>query len=123
TLGRPASAAPGSASAPGLLNGNVRLLRPPGNAGFAGAADEDGEPGDHRGRSAPGGAAVLPEQGPLRRPGRLRPASEPRTGRPRPHGRGVLRPALSRPGSGADPVPGPQPGPVPGRGPVPDPAP
>ena len=40
--------------------------------------------------------AVLPQQAALRRPGRLRPAPEPRAGPPRPRGRGLLRPALPR---------------------------
>ena len=40
--------------------------------------------------------AVLSEQDPLRRPGSLRPSSQPRAGRTRPRRRGVLRPALPR---------------------------
>src|ERR1700733_3019803 len=50
------------------------------------------------GSPAPDRAALLSQQAVLRRPGGLRPPSEPGARRARAPGRGVLRPAVSRAG-------------------------
>src|SRR5580692_11315979 len=74
-------------------------------------ASGSGRPGTtargYPGPPAPDRVALLSQQAALRRPGCLRPSSEPGTRRARASGRGVLRPAVSRarPRSAADPDP------------------
>ena len=68
-------------------------------------------------------AAVLPQQAPLRRPGCLRPSPQPRAGRTRPRGRGVLRASPTPSSTRACALTqGAEPGPLPRARPVPDPA-
>src|SRR5580704_16934562 len=102
----------GSGECPRMIS---RCSVPASGPGHPGTASR-GYPGS----PAPDRAALLSQQAALRRPGCLRPSSEPGTRRARASGRGVLRPAVSRARPRPAANPHPQPGPVPGPRPVPD---